>query len=367
MEMPTLIVMIVNKMEKTKLALLGVGDVAQRDYLPEFHRLADRAEIVAACGLREERVKKVVEQYGIPTWYTDYREMLSKTDAEAIINLTPIQIHYETTLASLKSGKHVYSEKPIASTVKLAERLRKEALKHQLILVCAPCVMLFPQVKYVHSLLKNNKIGPVYSAKAYGNMGIPPWTGFMSDPSPFFAKGAGPALDMGVYPLHVLTGLLGPVERVTAMVSKVLDSFTIEEGPFEGKVVPVEAEDNWHVVLDFGHSRLASLTANNCIRGTLAPSVEIYGLNGTVALDPIDVSAPVNVLKVDGEWEQKKIPNPGRVAGPDHHLGIEHLVDCIQYQSNPILNIKNAMHVIEIIEKALKASKEGKTFEISTL
>ena len=42
-------------MSKTKLALLGVGDVAQRDYLPEFHRLADRAEIVAACGRTASR------------------------------------------------------------------------------------------------------------------------------------------------------------------------------------------------------------------------------------------------------------------------------------------------------------------------
>ena len=132
MEMPTLIAMVVNNMEKTKLALLGVGDVAQRDYLPEFHRLADRAEIVAACGLREERVKKVVEQYGIPTWYTDYREMLSKTDAEAIINLTPIQIHYETTLASLESGKHVFLEKPLALTLDEADELIEISSKNKL-------------------------------------------------------------------------------------------------------------------------------------------------------------------------------------------------------------------------------------------
>ena len=34
---------------KLKLALLAAGDVAQRDYLPEFHRIADRAELVAVC------------------------------------------------------------------------------------------------------------------------------------------------------------------------------------------------------------------------------------------------------------------------------------------------------------------------------
>ena len=42
-------------MAKTKLALIGVGDVAQRDYLPEFHRIAARAEIVDVAGRAPER------------------------------------------------------------------------------------------------------------------------------------------------------------------------------------------------------------------------------------------------------------------------------------------------------------------------
>ena len=44
-------------MAKLKLALLGAGDVAQRDYLPEFHRIADRAELVAICSRTAERAR----------------------------------------------------------------------------------------------------------------------------------------------------------------------------------------------------------------------------------------------------------------------------------------------------------------------
>jgi predicted dehydrogenase len=101
-------------MAKIKLAFIGVGDVAQRDYLPEFHRLGNRAEIVSVCGRSESRVRSVADQYGIAEWYTDYQTMLTRTEAEAVVNLTPIQLHFETTLAALQSGKHVYSEKPLA-------------------------------------------------------------------------------------------------------------------------------------------------------------------------------------------------------------------------------------------------------------
>ena len=353
-------------MDKIKLALLGCGDVAQRDYLPEFHRLADRAELVAVCGRTEGRARAVAEAYHIRAWYTDYRRMLAESEAEAVINLTPIQLHAETTLASLEAGKHVYTEKPVASTVAEAEEIRATAHQKGLKLVCAPCVLLFPQVRYAQSLLAAGAIGEVYSARGYGHMGVPPWSGYTSDPSPFFAKGAGPARDMGVYPLHTLTGLLGPVKRVTAMVTKVLDSFTVADGPARGKRVPVEADDNWQLILDFGQARLASVAANNCVLGSRAPQVEFHGLKGTIALDPIDVSAPVEVLRAGAGWEQVALPQTGRKAGPDHHLGVEHLVDCLQHDRPPLLSIAHALHVVEIIEQAAQSAALGKTLTLES-
>lgn len=351
-------------MAKVRLALLGCGDVAKRDYLPEFHRLGDRAEIVAVCGRGAERARRVADQYGIPRWYTDTEQMLAESDADAIINLTPIQLHTETTLAALQAGKHVYTEKPIASTVADALRIRDEAERRGLALVCAPCVMLFPQVRYAQAQLAAGNLGPVFSARAYAHMGVPPWRGYASDPTPFFARGGGPAFDMGVYPLHVLTGLLGPVKRVTALVGRALDSFVVEDGPVQGKRVAVEADDNWQMLLDFGGGLLASLAANSCVLGSRAPQVEIHGLRGTLALDPIDVSAPVELLQAGKGWQAVQPPRTGRAAGPDHHLGVEHLVDCIQTDRPPILSAAHALHVIDILETAIRASAEGSTLAI---
>ena len=195
-----------------KLALLGCGDVAQRDYLPEMHRLAGRAELVAVCGRTPERVRQVADQYDIPARYDDYRTMLAESDAEAVINLTPIQTHTETTLAALAAGKHVYSEKPVATTLDDARRIRDEADRRGLTLVCAPSVLLFPQVRFARELVASGRIGTVHAALGRGYGGVPPWSGYPSDPSPFFARGAGPLADMGVYPLHAITGILGPVE-----------------------------------------------------------------------------------------------------------------------------------------------------------
>ncbi len=355
-------------MDKVKLALLGCGDVAQRDYLPEFHRLADRAVLVAVCGRQRERAQAVATQYAIPQVYTDYAQMLEESGADALINLTPIQLHFETTAAALRAGKSVYCEKPVAGSVAEAKALQALATEENCTLVCAPSSLLFPQVRHARDLVTQGTIGELYSARAHGHMGVPPWHGYTSDPTPFFASGGGPARDMGVYPLHVLTGILGPAHRVSAMISHVLDDFVPVDGPMSGQRIAVEAPDNWQMVLDFGGGRLATLAANNVVVASRAPQVELHGLRGTIAFDPIDVSTAVEIYRHGPGWETTLPPFPGQPAGrergPDHHLGVEHLVDCLIKDWRPQLSIEHALHVIEIIEKATQAAQTGVTQHI---
>jgi predicted dehydrogenase len=307
-----------------------------------MHRLTGRAELVAVCGRTLERVREVAEQYDIPARYDDYRTMLAESDAEAVINLTPIQTHTESTLAALAAGKHVYSEKPVATTLDDARRIRDEADRRGLTLVCAPSVLLFPQVRFARELVDSGRIGTVHAALGRGYGGVPPWSGYPSDPSPFFARGAGPLADMGVYPLHAITGILGP-----------------------GKRVPIEVADNWHLMLDFGDRRLASVTANNVAQDSRAPQMELFGLEGTVSVNLLDVSAPVETL-VSGEgWTSHTIPHE-RSGGPDHLLGVEHLVECLSSGARPIPSIDHAIHVVEIMGAASRSAAAGRAYDLET-
>ena len=348
-----------------KLALLGCGDVAQRDYLPEMHRLARRADLVAVCGRTAERVQQVANRYDISARYDDYRTMLAESDVEAVVNLTPIQAHTETTLAALAAGKHVYSEKPVASTLDDARRIRDEADRRGLILVCAPSVLLFPQVRFARELVDSGRIGTVHAALGRGYGGVPPWSGYPSDPSPFFARGAGPLADMGVYPLHAITGILGPVKRVSAFAAQVRDSFTVEDGPFAGKRVPIEVADNWHLLLDFGDGRLASVTANNVVQDSRAPQMELFGLEGTVSVNLLDVAAPVETLLPGEGWTSHAVAH-ARSGGPDHLLGVEHLVECLCSGARPIPNIDHAIHVVEIMEAAANSATTGRANNVES-
>jgi predicted dehydrogenase len=349
---------------KVKLALLGCGDVAQRDYLPEMHRLADRAEIVAVCGRTASRANSVADRYDIPAWYDDYEQMLAETDADAVINLTPIQLHTSTTLAALRAGKHVYSEKPVATSLADAIRIRDEATQRALTIVCAPSVLLFPQVHYASELARRGDIGPIHAALGRGFGGVPPWSGYPSDPSPFFAAGGGPLADMGVYPLHAITGILGPAQRVSAFSSQVQEDFVVQDGDFAGQRIPIEVEDNWMLLLDLGGARLATVSANNVAHASQSPQMELFGLDGTLAVDLLDVSAPIDVYRPADGWQTVKLPHE-RSAGPDHVLGVAHLIDCLESGAKPLASIDHAIHVIDILESAARSAATGNAIELS--
>src|SRR3954451_21541768 len=87
------------------------------------------------------------------------------------------------------------------------------------------------------------------AALGRGFGGVPPWSGYPSDPSPFFAAGGGPLADMGVYPLHAITGILGPARRVSAFASHVQEDFVVQDGALTGQRIPIEVEDNWMLLL----------------------------------------------------------------------------------------------------------------------
>lgn len=329
------------------------------DYLPEWHRLAGKAEISIVCGRNPERVRRVADEYHVPRWSTDYLEVV-RSDIDAVVNLTPINTHYSVTLAALEAGRHVYTEKPLARTSNEARRLREEAAARDLVLVCAPSVMLFPQVLEVREILRSGQLGVIRAAHAQALAGVPPWPGYLSDPSPYFEAGAGPLVDMGVYPLHVLTGLLGPVSSVTAIASQARESFVVIEGPFEGKVIAVEAEDEWQLLARLG-SCTASVEASFSTVGSAAADCELRGDHGAVAFSLFDVAAPISLVHAGlHDWTNLPVAHE-REGGPDHVLGIQHLLQCIASGRAPILSADHAIHVLEVIEATREAARSGRT------
>ncbi len=127
-------------MTTIRVGVLGAGDVAQHTYLPGIARLSreGRLHLAAVCDAIEERVNRAATTYSIPQRYTSYDAMLRDGGIDAVINLTPMQFHAEASLKAIGAGKHVYTEKPIATTLDDANRVIDAAHGEGITLACAP-------------------------------------------------------------------------------------------------------------------------------------------------------------------------------------------------------------------------------------
>lgn len=352
-------------MEPLGIAFVGVGDVAQRDYLPEFHRLAGRADLVTVMSRSEDRAREVARTFGARRWTTSVNEAVVDDGVDIVVNLTPVPVHAQVSLAAVAAGKHLYSEKPVADTISNGRAIAAAARVAGVAVVAAPSVLIFPQVCALADLVGQGAVGPIHSARAVSFGGVPPWEGYMSDPSPFFARGAGPLRDMGVYPMHALTGLFGPVVSLTASSQRTVDSFTVKSGPCAGTRVPIEADDDWHVTVSLTNGVIAEVHASFAAVAPLGPDVELFGRSGTVGAHLLDVSAPLLVAPDAAPTHEVMVPHD-RSGGPDHILGIEHLLRHVQDGTPITLSLDHALHVLECLDAAERSACEGERIHVES-
>src|SRR5215813_15099673 len=202
-----------------RVGILGAGMIAtiEPGYLPGLRRLRGRVEVTAIASRTRSLAERVARDWDIPVVCDGLGQMLAAPDVDAVINLTPIAAHYETSRHILSAGKHLVTEKPLASTLDQADELIEAAERGGLLIVCAPMDTLKREWAQARRLIDEGAIGKVAFARVQSSHGGPAAMAWPADPTWFYAKGAGPLLDMGVYGLDRITAVLGPARSVAAM------------------------------------------------------------------------------------------------------------------------------------------------------
>jgi len=115
-------------MQKIKFAIVGCGSIGTRHIA--VTDAEERAQIVALCDIDEKKVKEQSDLYGGINCFTDFDEMLAKSDADVINICTPHGLHAEMAIKAANAGKHVLVEKPMALNVEDCHRMIDAAHKN---------------------------------------------------------------------------------------------------------------------------------------------------------------------------------------------------------------------------------------------
>jgi predicted dehydrogenase len=259
-----------------KCHALGWNAVASVFGDVERPRLLGLAEIDADLATR--KAKELGFAYGTGNW----RDLLSDPDIDVISVTTPNQFHAEMAIAALEAGKHVWCEKPMATSLADAERMLAAQRASGKVAVMGYNYIQNPLVRHMAALIRAGSIGAVTHVRVEMD------EDYMADPSePFYWKseassGYGALDDFAVHPLSLLSVLVGFPSDVMAAMAKPYADRPAREGGRR----PVENQDIANVLLTFEGGASGVLMANRSAWGRKGRIfIQIYGSDGSLLFD----------------------------------------------------------------------------------
>ncbi|MCH8235489.1 MAG: Gfo/Idh/MocA family oxidoreductase [Chloroflexi bacterium] len=356
--------------DRLKIGIVGAGAAARWYYLPATRHWDDRLQLTAVCDVDEARAKQFTDEYGGAP-YGDYETMLRWADIDAVAVLTPHTLHMEQVITALQAGKHVLVEKPMTERFEDAQRVVELAEEKALHVSCAPPNMLHPGQRRLMEIVSKGVIGKINLIKiSQSSMGPGSRPGAPTDFSWFYTAGAGGMSSMAGYGLVRLTGLLGGVKSLSAMATTSIPERVMRDGPARGTTITADVPDNNVIVFDMGDDTLGTMDTGYVVMGTEAPSMSLFGSEGTIEVYGGDQVLRMRLYRddwdtnVDG-WQDVDIPGlDSRWAM--HPATLLSLADAV-LDGKPLLNgPRQLAHVIEFIEKVWVSAESGERVNLTS-
>ncbi len=151
--------------ERLHVGVIGVA--AQGAYSWGELRKLPNTEIVALCDVHQTRIGPAREAFPKASFDVDFRKLIDRKGIDAIVVATPDHMHAPAALAALKTGRHVYCEKPLAHTVHEIRLMREAATKMKRVTQMGTQIHAGNNYRRVVELIQTGMIGAVSEVHAW--------------------------------------------------------------------------------------------------------------------------------------------------------------------------------------------------------
>ncbi|MFA6107697.1 MAG: Gfo/Idh/MocA family oxidoreductase [Candidatus Latescibacterota bacterium] len=195
---------------KLRMGVIGVGMGRAHAKGYQSH---PGSELVALCDVDSIRLAAAAAELGVPQTYTDAGRMFREAGLDAVSIAVPNKFHAPLTVAALEHGLHVLCEKPMARTVKEAERMLAAARKARRNLMINFSFRFSDMSYALKQQVEAGVVGEIYFGRTvwHRRRGLPGFGGWFGDRD---LAGGGPLIDLGVHRLDLALWLMGYPEPV---------------------------------------------------------------------------------------------------------------------------------------------------------
>lgn len=335
-----------------RVAMLSFWHVHAKDYARQAVEHPD-TEIVALWDELPERGRKESEERGV-RFYEDLNELLAQPDIDGVIVDTPTNIHRDVIVAAAKAGKHIFTEKVVATTIKECNEIIAAVEAAGVKLTVSLPRLNFNYTLKIQELIDQGLLGELtlVRSRLSHNGALPSERGPHGWLPPHFYNqeqcGGGAMIDLGCHPMYLARLFLGLPESVTANY---------------GYVTGREVEDNAISVLRYPNGALAVVEAG--FVNPFSPFViEVHGTEGSLLFSTHDNQLLLRSNKLGEEakkeWQVQELPSERETA---FHQWVGH----IQNGTVATENIQLALDLTRLMEASNASARSGAAFKLSDL
>ncbi len=348
---------------KIKIAIIGCGGIARQAHMKQYLKLTDTYEVVAACDIIKEKAQTFANDFGIPSVYENYKDVLKIDGLDAVDICTPNYLHSVIATDALESGLNVLCEKPDAVSVFEAERMRAAAERSGKTLMVIRNNRFLGTSQYLKKYIDDGNFGKIYAGRCgwQRRRGIPGKGGWFTTKE---QSGGGPLIDLGVHMIDLSIWLMGNPTPVSVTGntycefanSDISDSVhsSFGEAKADG-VFDVEDLAMGYIKFDNG----ACLQIEFSWASNIEKEDRFFELRGTRA--GASWHALDDKLKIFTEEYGSTVDRTLNCAELSGHFGnIKNFADVLRGDASPCFVPEQGVNMIKILEAIYESARTGR-------
>jgi predicted dehydrogenase len=329
-------------MEKTNVAVIGLGGIAQLVHLPVLSKL-NNVNISAVADINKTRLKTVGQKFGIQKLYSDYKELISDKNIEAIILATPTNTHRDIALDCIAANKALLIEKPIGRNENEAKEILASAKKHKAKVMVGMNLRYRPDAMLLKSLINGGDLGDIF----YVRCG---WLRKQSSVQKWFLNknqaGGGVIIDLGILMLDLALWLMDEPKIKSVSVQKFNHNTKDVEDTAMGLIrmendCVISFEVSWGLHSDWDKFHLAS-----------------FGTKGTGHLNPLRAYKRIGASHLD--YTISNTTNPQNNFKKSYENELKHFIGSVRDDKYIVSSIDDSVNLMKLLDAMYKSAQTKK-------
>jgi UDP-N-acetyl-2-amino-2-deoxyglucuronate dehydrogenase len=334
---------------KIRFALVGCGRISA-NHIEAIARHADRAELVAVCDV-DPVARAVAAGRTGATPYATLEDLLAGSDADAIVLATPSGLHSSQAIRCARAGRHVVTEKPMATRWEDGKEMVRVCDQAGVYLFVVKQNRRNPTLQLVKRAVEKRRFGRIYMV----NVNV-----FWSRPQEYYDSAAwrgtwefdgGAFMNQASHYVDLLDWLIGPVESVQAYTATLARHIQVEDTG----VVSVR----WRTGA-LGSMNVTMLTYPKNLEG----SITILGEHGTVRLGGVAVNRVEHWEFADTDPDDERVAQASyettSVYGFGHPLYYDNVINALRGEADPETDGREGLRSLELLIATYLSARDGK-------